>query len=136
MRYVVFDDDGTLTGSYLQNLRPEHAEHHLEVSEEIAAQWTRYRVNVGVLEMLEPPPPTPVVPESITRWQALTILNQSGLLDAVEAYIGSLTDRQAQIDFSAASIWRRDWSWLEDAATALGLTGEQVDQMFIAASAL
>lgn len=87
-------------------------------------------------ETFEEPTPTPVVPESITRWQALTILNQSGLLDAVEAYVGSLTDRQAQIDFTAASIWRRDWFWLDDAATALGLTGEQVDQMFIAASAL
>lgn len=82
------------------------------------------------------PPQDPVVPESITRWQALTILNQSGLLDAVEAYVGSLPDRQAQIDFSAASVWRRDWSWLGEAATELGWTSEQVDQMFIAAAAL
>lgn len=85
----------------------------------------------------QPPDPQQIiVPEAITRWQALTILNQSGLLDAAEAYVGSLTDRQAQIDFTAASVWRRDWFWLDDAATALGLTGEQVDQMFIAASAL
>lgn len=84
--------------------------------------------------IIEPQPVT--VPAEITRWQALTILNQSGRLDAVETYVGSLTDRQAQIDFSAASIWRRDWPWLGDAATALGWTSEQVDQMFIAAAAL
>lgn len=90
-------------------------------------------------EALIPPAidPQPVtVPTEITRWQALTFLNQAGRLDAVEAYVGSLPDRQAQIDFSAASVWRRDWPWLGDAATALGWTGEQVDQMFIAASAL
>lgn len=84
----------------------------------------------------EPLPSSPPIPSEITRWQALTFLNQSGHLDAVEAYVGSLTDRQAQIDFSAASVWRRDWPWLGDAAIALGWTSSQVDQMFIAAAAL
>ena len=37
---------------------------------------------------------------------------------------------------AAASIWRRDWSWLGEAATELGWTSEQIDQMFIAAAAL
>ena len=77
-----------------------------------------------------------LVPAEITRWQALTILNQAGLLDDVEAYVGDMTDHQAQIDFTAASVWRRDWSWLGQAAAALGLTSEQVDQMFIDASKL
>ena len=86
--------------------------------------------------MKKTPPPAPVVPESITRWQALTFLNRAGLIDSVEAYVESLMDRQAKIDFTAASIWRRDWSWLGEAATELGWTSEQIDQMFIAASAL
>lgn len=139
MRYVTFDNDGNLTGSFIQELHPDHADHYLEVPEEIAAQWTRYRVNAGVLEMFEPPPTAPVVPESITPRQGRVILAQYGLLSQVDAYFAALAGDGAEvsrIEWEYAQEWRRDWQALVAAAASFGLTAEQIDQMFIAAAAL
>lgn len=89
-------------------------------------------------EALIPPaiePQPVIVPTEITRWQALTVLNQAGLLDDVEAYISTL-GRQAQIDFSAGSVWRRDWAWIPEAAEHFGWSDAMVDQMFIDAAKL
>jgi class 3 adenylate cyclase len=45
MNYVTYDEAGNLTGAFLQELQPEHAECHIEVTEEQRMNWTNYRAN-------------------------------------------------------------------------------------------
>lgn len=83
----------------------------------------------------------PVVPQEITAWQGLTVLNQSGLYDDVKAFVDAMPDdatgTQAKIDFYRAAVWKRDWAWLNSLAKDhFNLTDAQVDAMFIAASVL
>jgi len=43
MRYVTYDEAGNLTGCYLQELRPDHAAAHIEVTEDEARDWLKHR---------------------------------------------------------------------------------------------
>ena len=74
------------------------------------------------------------VPQSITPLQAKLQLLKLGLLDEVEALVTG--DRKAQLYWEYASIIERDNAVLLSMATQLGLTSEQVDEMFIEASKL
>jgi len=47
INYVTYDEDGNLTGGYLQALRPEHANCYIEVSEYIRLEWPNYRANAA-----------------------------------------------------------------------------------------
>lgn len=78
------------------------------------------------------------VPEVITPRQAKIALLQAGLLDDVEAGIAAIPDettrRIAQVEWEYAQEVRRDWPLLNDVAAAIGLTAEQVDELFQAAA--
>jgi hypothetical protein len=81
----------------------------------------------------------PDVPVSITPRQGLIMLSRAGLLSSVQAAVAGMegqSGEEARIDFERASEWRRDWPLLNALATALGMTSEQIDQMFISASSL
>lgn len=83
-----------------------------------------------------PPPPEPVhVPQVITIRQAKLALLAAGLLDDVDAAV-SAADRATQIEWEYATEVRRDWPTLTAVQAVAGLTDEQVDGLFIAASAL
>ena len=43
MHYVTYDETGALTGSYNQDLLPEHAASYIEVSEDEQRAWVKYR---------------------------------------------------------------------------------------------
>lgn len=73
------------------------------------------------------------VPESVSRRQARLLLLQQGLLDNVEAMIAT-KDRATQITWQDALEFKRNDALLTSLATGLGLTSNQVDQFFIAAS--
>lgn len=79
-----------------------------------------------------------LVPEVITPRQAKIALLQAGLLDDVEAGIAAIPDettrRIAQVEWEYAQEVRRDWPLLNDVAAAIGLTAEQVDELFQAAA--
>jgi len=45
MRYVTYDNEGNLTGCYLQELRQEHDNSYLEISEEFVSNWPSYKMN-------------------------------------------------------------------------------------------
>ena len=74
------------------------------------------------------------VPEVVTRRQAKIALIQAGLLDVVEAAIAAIPDeterRIAQVDWADAQEVRRDWPLLVQMAAQIGLTPEQVDNLF------
>jgi hypothetical protein len=87
----------------------------------------------------ELPPLPPRVPREIPNWRAKVILAQMGLLASVEAAIAALPEPDHTVARLAwggdAKLARRGNTVLRLAA-ALGLSPDQIDQLFIAAEAL
>lgn len=76
------------------------------------------------------------VPQVISRRQAKQALLKAGLLDVADAAISASGDRAAQIDWVDAQEFRRDWATLISMQNALGLTDEQIDDLFRLAATL
>ena len=72
---------------------------------------------------------------SCTPRQARLALLQAGLLETAEAWIAT-APIATKIDWEFAEVIRRDFGAVIDAASALGLTDAQVDQLFGLAAAL
>ena len=83
--------------------------------------------------------PVPV-PVEVTPRQARRALLAAGLLDDVEAALDAISDPQvkaiAKIEWATAQQVRRDWPLLLQVAGQMGLTDEQLDALFVAASAI
>jgi hypothetical protein len=47
INYVTYDEDGNLTGGYLQELHPLHQNCYIEVDEYIRLNWPNYRANAA-----------------------------------------------------------------------------------------
>lgn len=75
------------------------------------------------------------VPQSVTPRQVRLLLLQQGLLANVEQLMAT-QDQAAQITWQYASEFLRNDPLLNNLATNLGLSEEQIDQFFIAASKL
>jgi hypothetical protein len=74
--------------------------------------------------------------QSVTMRQARLALLQRGLLSEVEALIAGLADDAARIEWEyATEVWRDNPLFIQ-AAGALGLSEQQIDQLFLAAAAL
>ena len=86
-------------------------------------------------EIVPAQPVVEPVPEVVSMRQAKLALLQADLLDAVDAAMQS-ADRAAQIEWEYAQEVRRDWPTLLVVQTALGLTDEQIDGLFVAAAPL
>lgn len=71
----------------------------------------------------------------ISPRQARLALLQADLLEAVEAYIAT-QPKAVQVEWEYANEIRRDHTLLSGAATALGLTEAQIDDLFSLAAAL
>lgn len=87
---------------------------------------------------VEPEPEPEPVPESVTRAQGKAALVQAGLWADVLAYIDGMSDPTekafAEIALNDTLDWHRDSPFLNEAATAIGLSQKQLDELFIAAS--
>lgn len=86
-----------------------------------------------------PPTDRPRVPDSITMRQARRCLRLRGLLDAVQPAIDSLPDpdrEDAQIDWDYSATVERDRGFVLQVAQALGLSDQQLDELFIEAATL
>ncbi len=82
-----------------------------------------------------PSPPPPAVPLSVTRLQARLALIDAELWDAVTAYFQDPSRTPAEQAFwEDAQNWLRDDPTLASAGTALGLTEEQIDGLFVDAA--
>ena len=88
----------------------------------------------------EPPTELPVsVPASIKAWQAKAVLKMNGLFEAAEAAIAALPEPQKTVVESAwinQADFARTSETVTSLATALGITAEQMDAMFIQAEEL
>jgi len=79
------------------------------------------------------PEPTPVQkPQSVTMRQARLALYDSNLLDQVSAAIAN--DPRAQIEWEYATTVERNSQLVQTLATGLGLTEQQLDELFILAA--
>lgn len=87
-----------------------------------------------------PADPVPaVVPEEVTMRQAKLALLAAGLLDDVETALDGLSGdegRAARIEWEYSSVMRRDKPFVAAIGSAVGLSGEQIDQLFIAAAGI
>lgn len=72
----------------------------------------------------------------VTSAQAKHALYNAGLLDDVEALISGNDYRPMNIWFAGASNWTRDHAYVQAMALELGLSDEQVDELFKAAGKL
>jgi len=75
------------------------------------------------------------VPQVVSRRQALRALHDAGLLEAVQAAVSN-ADEITQIEWQTAGEFARNWPTLQTLASALGMTEQQLDGLFLAASKL
>lgn len=77
MRYATYNQDGRLTGAYIQPLLEAHAANHIEVSPEQYANWTGLMVedvNAAVLRLVPVPGPseaTLLARNRATMWERI-----------------------------------------------------------------
>lgn len=79
------------------------------------------------------------VPKQVYMRQARTALLNAGLLDAVDSAIASMNGaagKKARIEWEFSQVVQRDWPLVNSLAPVLGLTSQQIDQLFIEASSL
>ena len=77
------------------------------------------------------------VPEKISAVDGLLLLDESGLLDQVELYINSdQASRAEKIIYQRELNWYRNDALVTGLGTMLGLTDDQIDDLFIQASQL
>lgn len=85
------------------------------------------------------PPPTPVVPASVTMRQARLALLGAGLLDDVDAAINAMPSPQkeaARIAWEYSQEVQRHNGVVASLGPLLGLTDAQIDDLFLAAAQL
>lgn len=81
-----------------------------------------------------------VVPFSVSRAQGKAALLAFDLLDGVESYIQSMPDGVDKtlviLAFNETNEWQRNSPFLQQMATSLRLTSEQLDNLFIVAETI
>lgn len=84
------------------------------------------------------PPISTYVPQQVTNAQGAAALIQAGLWDDVLAYVDAMSDPTekalAEVALHRTTHWSRTSPFLNGAATALGLSSEDLDNLFIQAS--
>jgi len=98
----------------------------------------RYKWDGGFVLIPVATPPIPI-PTSVTMRQARLALLGAGLLASIDTAIASLPSPQkeaAQIEWDYAQEIKRDWPTLLALASLLGLSSEQLDELFITAAGL
>lgn len=87
-----------------------------------------------------PPSQPPQVPPAVSKAQGKAALIVAGLWSAVLAYVAAIADPTdkalAEVALNDTQEWRRDSLFLNSAASALGLTSAQLDQLFVDASGI
>ena len=131
-------------GFYVPEIGPEPPADAVEISDELYLQALDLRSKGKIVSIsqggeisFDEPVVEVVVPGSITPRQGLLVLSRAGLLESVQAAIAGMEGQagdEARIEWEYATCWRRDWPLLESVASGVGLTSEQVDDLFVQAA--
>ena len=123
---------------------PEPPQGSIEISDDLYQQALGFRSQGKVVSLspegvitAEDPVIAPIVPASITPRQGLIVLSRAGLLESVQEAISVMegtSGKEARIEWEYATYWARNWPLLESVASGLGLTSEQIDDLFIQAA--
>lgn len=81
-------------------------------------------------------PPPPAIPQQVPMWAVRTVLQNDGLFDQAQALVEASTDNALKNVWEYGNFADRDSNAIVTLSAALGLTSEQVDQMFIDANNL
>lgn len=119
-------------GNEFFNLSDEKPFYWIECPDNCNTDWTYDGEN-----FIEPvvPEPEPYIPESVSMRQARLALLQSGLLATVDAAIASGTEAD-KITWEYATEVNRSDALVDNLSVALGLSEQQLDELFILASTL
>ncbi len=100
------------------------------------AVWNRSHWTITAEEPLFPEP-VMTVPQTVSRFQARAALYQAGLFDQVETLMqNSETPMLARLAWQDAQEFKRQSPTVLAMASALGLTDEQIDELFITAAVI
>lgn len=145
MFHLWYDRDGlVLRTSKTTDVTVIGAAGWIGVTDEVAAavelRMDIYRVVGGVL-MLDGDPVAmpPEVPASVTSSQAKRAMIYSGVYEAIEAYVMAVQDYPLGLVYQIvwdAPFWFRNSPELGTLAAELGMTAEQVDDLFRLAGTL
>jgi hypothetical protein len=80
-----------------------------------------------------PPPPRKYVPEKVTRFQAKAVLYNMGLLTTAQSLVDSSENPLVKLVWQEALHFERNSPTLNLLAQDLGLSEEQIDDLFIEA---
>ena len=100
------------------------------------SEWTEYALGQEPQVLIDALYIAPSIPEVVTMRQARLALLQSNLLTTVTDAIVNGTDEAMKIEWEYATEVRRDWPSLITLATSLGLTSQQLDDLFTLAGTL
>jgi hypothetical protein len=78
--------------------------------------------------------PPPYIPQTVTAFQARAALLAADLLSTVEAAVAASGDATLQLAWEYALHFERQSPTIAAMSAALGMTPEQVDALFVAAS--
>jgi len=81
-------------------------------------------------------PPVEPFPAVVTAAQAKIALFNAGLLDQVKAVVAGYPYEVVRIFFSDAGVWERGNPYVQALGIEIGLTEEQMDDLFMSASRL
>ena len=101
------------------------------VDDGIAAAREAYNASLPGAEAVVPPPR---IPQQVTRFQAKAALMQIGLLDKIDASAAASDDPLFKLAWSEATMFDRNSPMVQSIAAAFGMSGDDVDQLFVAAS--
>ena len=91
------------------------------------------------ISFTSPPQPTPLVPQEVTMRQARLALLENNLLVNVQPAINSLPEpdkTKAQIEWEYSNALQRNNPFVSTLGAALGLSSQDLDDLFIQAAAL
>lgn len=113
---------------------------HPDDVEELGRDLYEFAANSGLPIADAPEPPTPPLTHLTRRQLRLGLLANGITTEDVEGAIAAIPDAMdravAEIEWADALIYERDHPLIEQVGTALGLTPEQIDTMWLGASKL
>lgn len=138
MNYAVVGQDGNFTGVVYTTMTPEIKSHHTKFDQTLKPVWgliEHIDADTGEATYTEKDPDKPIVPQVLSRAQARGALILAGLIDQVQPAIDSIEDplqrALVQNDWDNRLDFQRDYPNLLTIASAIELTDEQIDQLFI-----